>query len=61
MAREVQQSIPLQTPRALGERECPLDQPLLVVLDGAKGLRAAVRLLEQPLQGNVARTKFAAA
>ena len=29
--------------RALGERGFPLDQPLLVVLDGAKGLRAAVR------------------
>ena len=29
--------------RELGERGFPLDQPLLVVLDGAKGLRAAVR------------------
>ena len=29
--------------RALGERGFPLDQPLLAVLDGAKGLRAAVR------------------
>lgn len=29
--------------RDLGERGFPLDQPLLVVLDGAKGLRAAVR------------------
>lgn len=29
--------------RALGERGFPLDPPLLVVLDGAKGLRAAVR------------------
>lgn len=29
--------------RALGERGFPLDRPLLVVLDGAKGLRAAVR------------------
>ncbi len=28
--------------RALGERGFPLDQPLLAVLDGAKGLRAAV-------------------
>ena len=29
--------------RSLGERGFPVDQPLLVVLDGAKGLRAAVR------------------
>ena len=29
--------------RALGERGFPLERPLLVVLDGAKGLRAAVR------------------
>ena len=29
--------------RERGERGLPLDQPLLVVLDGAKGLRAAVR------------------
>lgn len=29
--------------RALGDRGFPLDRPLLVVLDGAKGLRAAVR------------------
>ena len=29
--------------RDLGARGLPLDQPLLVVLDGAKGLRAAVR------------------
>ena len=29
--------------RSLGERGFPLEQPLLVVLDGAKGLRAAVR------------------
>ena len=29
--------------RELGERGFPLDQPLLEVLDGAKGLRAAVR------------------
>lgn len=29
--------------RELGERGLPLDRPLLVVLDGAKGLRAAVR------------------
>ena len=29
--------------RELGERGLPLDQPLLAVLDGAKGLRAAVR------------------
>jgi putative transposase len=29
--------------RELGERGFPLDQPLLVVLDSAKGLRAAVR------------------
>ena len=29
--------------RELGDRGFPLDQPLLVVLDGAKGLRAAVR------------------
>jgi hypothetical protein len=29
--------------RALGERGFPLDRPVLVVLDGAKGLRAAVR------------------
>ncbi len=29
--------------RALWERGFPLDQPLLAVLDGAKGLRAAVR------------------
>jgi putative transposase len=29
--------------RALGERGFPLNRPLLVVLDGAKGLRAAVR------------------
>lgn len=29
--------------RALGERGFPLDGPLLVLLDGAKGLRAAVR------------------
>ncbi len=29
--------------RELGERGFPLDQPLLAVLDGAKGLRAAVR------------------
>lgn len=29
--------------RELGERGFPLDQPVLVVLDGAKGLRAAVR------------------
>ena len=29
--------------RELGERGFPLDQPRLVVLDGAKGLRAAVR------------------
>jgi transposase-like protein len=29
--------------RELGERGFPLDRPLLVVLDGAKGLRAAVR------------------
>lgn len=29
--------------RDLGERGFPLDRPLLVVLDGAKGLRAAVR------------------
>lgn len=29
--------------RELGERGFPLDQPLLIVLDGAKGLRAAVR------------------
>ena len=29
--------------RELGDRGFPLDQPLLVVLDGAKGLRSAVR------------------
>lgn len=29
--------------RELGERGFPLDRPLLVVLDGAKGMRAAVR------------------
>ena len=29
--------------RELGDRGFPLDQPLLVVLDGSKGLRAAVR------------------
>lgn len=29
--------------RELGERGFPVDRPLLVVLDGAKGLRAAVR------------------
>ena len=29
--------------RELGDRGFPLDQPLLAVLDGAKGLRAAVR------------------
>jgi len=29
--------------RELGERGFPLDRPLLVVVDGAKGLRAAVR------------------
>ncbi len=29
--------------RELGDRGFPLDRPLLVVLDGAKGLRAAVR------------------
>ncbi len=29
--------------RELGDRGFPLDQPLLIVLDGAKGLRAAVR------------------
>jgi len=29
--------------RSLGERGFPLDQALLVILDGAKGLRAAVR------------------
>jgi transposase-like protein len=29
--------------RELGERGLPLDRPLLAVLDGAKGLRAAVR------------------
>ena len=29
--------------RELGERGCPLDRPLLAVLDGARGLRAAVR------------------
>ena len=29
--------------RELGERGLPLDQPLLAVIDGAKGLRAAVR------------------
>jgi transposase-like protein len=29
--------------RDLGERGFPLDRPLLVVIDGAKGLRAAVR------------------
>jgi transposase-like protein len=29
--------------RELGERGFPVDQPLLAVLDGAKGLRAAVR------------------
>jgi transposase-like protein len=29
--------------RDLGERGFPLDRPLLIVLDGAKGLRAAVR------------------
>ena len=29
--------------RELGERGFPLDRPLLVVLDGSKGLRAAVR------------------
>lgn len=29
--------------RELGERGFPLDQPVLAVLDGAKGLRAAVR------------------
>lgn len=29
--------------RELGERGFPLDRPLLVVIDGAKGLRAAVR------------------
>jgi putative transposase len=29
--------------RELGERGFPLDQPLLAVLDGSKGLRAAVR------------------
>ena len=29
--------------RELGERGFPIDQPLLAVLDGAKGLRAAVR------------------
>jgi putative transposase len=29
--------------RELGDRGLPLDQPLLVVLDGAKGLRSAVR------------------
>lgn len=38
--------------RELGERGFPLDRPLLVVLDGAKGLRAAVRevLGEVPVQ-----------
>jgi putative transposase len=38
--------------RELGERGFPLDQPLLVVLDGAKGLRAAVREVcgEVPVQ-----------
>ena len=35
--------------RSLGERGVPLDQPLLVVLDGAKGLRAAVREVFGPL------------
>jgi transposase-like protein len=29
--------------RELGERGFPLDRPLLVVIDGAKGLRAAIR------------------
>lgn len=29
--------------RELGERGFPLDRPLLVIIDGAKGLRAAVR------------------
>ena len=38
--------------RALGERGFPLGRPLLVVLDGAKGLRAAVREVcgEVPVQ-----------
>lgn len=38
--------------RELGERGFPLDQPVLAVLDGAKGLRAAVRevLGEIPVQ-----------
>ena len=35
--------------RELGERGFPLDQPLLVVLDGAKGLRAAVRCRRSPI------------
>lgn len=34
--------------RELGDRGFPLDQPLLVVLDGAKGLRAAVHGLPIP-------------
>lgn len=38
--------------RDLGDRGFPLDRPLLVVIDGAKGLRAAVRdvLGEVPVQ-----------
>jgi len=38
--------------RELGERGFPLDRPILVVLDGAKGMRAAVRevLGEVPVQ-----------
>ncbi len=38
--------------RELGERGFPLDRPLLAVLDGAKGLRAAVREVfgEVPVQ-----------
>ncbi|MEX2182421.1 MAG: IS256 family transposase [Gemmatimonadaceae bacterium] len=38
--------------RELGERGFPLDRPLLVVLDGARGLRAAVREVygEVPVQ-----------
>jgi transposase-like protein len=38
--------------RELGERGFPLDRPVLVVLDGAKGLRAAVREVfgEVPVQ-----------
>lgn len=38
--------------RELGERGFPLERPLLVVIDGAKGLRAAVREVfgEVPVQ-----------